>query len=157
MKPSAFGDYSPICSSYLVEHFLADCRRQNVVKSVHLDVGYDPADPVGETRWLQGVADRHGFPHGIVGYANLALPNVRDILEGHLAFRNVRGIRQSLNYHPDRRRPISTGQAFAARPTGGAALPCCEISACPSTCRSIIRRWRRPTTSRGPFRTRRSS
>lgn len=102
VKPSAFGDYSPICSSYLVEHFLADCRRQNVVKSVHLDVGYDPADPVGETRWLQGVADRHGFPHGIVGYANLALPNVREILEGHLAFRNFRGIRQSLNYHPDR-------------------------------------------------------
>jgi predicted TIM-barrel fold metal-dependent hydrolase len=105
VKPIVFGDYSAICQSYRVGDFLADCRNQNVVKSVHLDVGFDPLDPVGETRWLQSVADAHGFPHGIVGYANLAMPNVRDILEAHLAFANFRGIRQSLNYHPD---PVKT-------------------------------------------------
>ena len=105
VKPIVFGDYSPICKSYPIEHFLEDCRNQNVVKSVHLDVGFDPSDPVGETRWLQGLADKHGFPHGIVGYANLSMPNVRGILESHLAFANFRGIRQSLNYHPD---PVKT-------------------------------------------------
>lgn len=101
VKPAAFGDYRAICRNYLLEDFLADCRNQNVVKSVHLDVGFDPADPVGETRWLQGLADTHGFPHGIVGYADLAQPDVRAALEGHLAHANFRGIRQSLNYHPD--------------------------------------------------------
>ncbi|ABQ35380.1 amidohydrolase [Bradyrhizobium sp. BTAi1] len=101
VKPAAFGDYTAICHSYLVEDFLADCKNQNVVKSVHLDVGFDPDDPVGETKWLQAVADQNGFPHGIVGYANLAQPNVRDVLEAHLAYPNFRGIRQSLNYHPD--------------------------------------------------------
>ncbi|MGJ4994386.1 amidohydrolase family protein [Bradyrhizobium sp. HKCCYLS3077] len=101
VKPAAFGDYTAICRSYLIEDFLADCKNQNVVKSVHLDVGFDPKDPVGETKWLQGVADKHGFPHGIVGYANLAQPNVGDVLDGHLAYPNFRGIRQSLNYHPD--------------------------------------------------------
>ena len=65
VKPAAFGDYTALRKSYLLEDFLADARNQNVVKSVHLDVGFDPADPAGETRWLQGLADRHGFPHGI--------------------------------------------------------------------------------------------
>jgi predicted TIM-barrel fold metal-dependent hydrolase len=101
VKPSAFGDYTAICKSYRIEDFLEDCRNQNVVKSVHLDVGYDPADPVGETRWLQGVADEHGFPHGIVGYADLSASNVADILDAHMSYPNFRGIRQSLNYHPD--------------------------------------------------------
>lgn len=105
VKPIVFGDYTSICQSYLIEHFLADCKNQNVVKSVHLDVGYDPNDPLGETRWLQGVADKNGYPHGIVGYANLAMPNVGEVLEGHLTLPNFRGIRQSLNYHPD---PVKT-------------------------------------------------
>ena len=105
VKPIVFGDYSAICKNYLIEDFLADCRGHNVVKSVHLDVGFDPADPVGETRWLQSLADRHGFPHGIVGYADLAKPDVGVVLEGHRQFENFRGIRQSLNYHPD---PVKT-------------------------------------------------
>ncbi|KUM43258.1 amidohydrolase family protein [Pseudomonas sp. EpS/L25] len=101
VKPIVFGDYTAICQSYLVEDFLADARRQNLVKSVHLDVGYDPRDPVGETRWLQEMADSHGFPHGIVGYADLSRGDVADILDAHREHRNFRGIRQSLNYHPD--------------------------------------------------------
>lgn len=101
VKPIVFGDYTAICKSYLLDDFLADARNQTLVKSVHLDVGFDPADPVGETRWLQSVADRHGFPHGIVGYADLADPKVEGVLEAHRAHKNFRGIRQSMNYHPD--------------------------------------------------------
>lgn len=100
-KPAAFGDYAAIISDYLLEDYLEDARNQNLVKSVHLDVGYDPADPVGETKWLQGIADRHGFPHGIVGYADLSKPDVADILDAHLEYPNFRGIRQSMNFHPD--------------------------------------------------------
>ena len=105
VAPIVFGDYSAIRKSYLIDDFLADCRNQNVVKSVHVDVGYDRTDPVGETRWLQGIADQRGFPHGIVGYADLAAPGVQAILEGHARFKNIRGIRHSLNYHPD---PVKT-------------------------------------------------
>lgn len=105
VQPIVFGDYSAIRKSYLIEDFLADCQNQNVVKSVHIDVGYDRTDPVGETRWLQSVADRHGYPHGIVGYADLGLPDVEAVLEGHSSFPNIRGIRHSLNYHPD---PVKT-------------------------------------------------
>ena len=95
VKPTVVGDYSSICRSYLLEHFLADCKNQKFVKSVHVDVGFDPNNPVGETEWLQSLANECGYPHGIVGYANLAMPNVRNVLERHLAFPNFRGIRQS--------------------------------------------------------------
>lgn len=105
VKPAVFGDYTPLCKSYLIEDFLADAREQNVVKSVHLDVGYDPANPFGETAWLQSLADQHGYPHGIVGYADLSRPDVDDLLARHCTAKNFRGIRQSLNYDPD---PVKT-------------------------------------------------
>ncbi len=101
VKPSAFGDYTAINKTYLIGDFLADARSQNLVKAVHLDVGYDPKDPAGETRWLQGVADRHGFPHGIVGYADFRKADVGDLLDEHMQFANFRGIRQSMNHHAD--------------------------------------------------------
>ncbi|PDT27976.1 hypothetical protein CO660_20015 [Rhizobium sp. L9] len=101
VKPSAFGDYAAINKTYLIEDFLADAKNQNLVKAVHLDVGYDPKDPAGETRWLQSVADKHGFPHGIVGYADLRRPDVGDLLDEHMSCANFRGIRQSMNFHDD--------------------------------------------------------
>lgn len=100
-KPSAFGDYADLIHDYLLDDFLEDAKNQNLVKSVHLDVGYDPADPVGETRWLQAIADKRGFPHGIVGYADFSAPDVADLLDAHMESPNFRGIRQSMNYHPD--------------------------------------------------------
>jgi predicted TIM-barrel fold metal-dependent hydrolase len=101
VKPSAFGDYTAINKTYLIGDFLADAQRQNLVKAIHLDVGYDPKDPAGETRWLQSVADTHGFPHGIVGYADFRKGDVGDLLDQHLQYANFRGIRQSMNFHPD--------------------------------------------------------
>jgi predicted TIM-barrel fold metal-dependent hydrolase len=101
VKPSAFGDYTAINKTYLIGDFLADAKNQNLVKAVHLDVGYDPKDPAGETRWLQGVADKHGFPHGIVGYADLRKPDVGELLDEHMQYANFRGIRQSMNFHKD--------------------------------------------------------
>lgn len=99
---AAWGSYEPLLHNYTIDDYLTDASNQNLVKSVHLDVGWDPNDPVGETKWLQGIADQHGFPHGIIGYADLAAPNVAEILDGHLAYPNFRGIRQSMNYHPDK-------------------------------------------------------
>jgi len=105
MLERVFGDYSAIRRDYLIEDFLDDIRNQNVVKSVHLQVEYDHNDPVAETRWLQSVADKHGYPHGIVAFADLASRDVESIIEAHCAFPNVKGIRQCLNFHRD---PVKT-------------------------------------------------
>jgi predicted TIM-barrel fold metal-dependent hydrolase len=110
MAKRSFGDFSKIRRSYRIEDYLADTKNQNVVKSVHLQAEYDHTDPVAETRWLQGVADAHGFPHAIVAFADLAAPGLGALLEQHCRYRNVRGIRQLLNWHPD---PLKT---FTASP-----------------------------------------
>jgi predicted TIM-barrel fold metal-dependent hydrolase len=91
------GDVTPIRRDYLVDDYLDDARSSGVVRAVHVQAEWDPMDPVGETRWLQGVADRHGFPHGIVAAARLEDPGVADVLEAHLAYANTRGIRQMLD------------------------------------------------------------
>jgi predicted TIM-barrel fold metal-dependent hydrolase len=101
LAPRLEGDIRPIAEDYLLKDYLADVRNQNVVKSVHVECGWDPSDPVGETDWLQGMADKHGFPHGIVARATLDAPDVEQILEGHARYKNVRGIRHAINWHPD--------------------------------------------------------
>lgn len=96
------GDIRPLQKSYLLPDLKADFGDLNVVKSVHLQADYNDADPLGETRWLQDVADAEGsggFPQAIVPYANLADPDVDALLAAHAGFANVRGIRQILNTH----------------------------------------------------------
>lgn len=95
------GDYRPLQNNYLLNDYLNDCARQQIIKSVHIQAGYDRTDCVGETKWLQQLADQHGFPHGIVAYANLATDNLDEILNAHCQYPNIRGIRQCLNWHTD--------------------------------------------------------
>jgi len=97
-----FGDHPErLRTDYLIDDFLADSRASNVVKSVHIQNGWDPRDPVGETRWLQAIADRYAFPHAIVAYAALEADDVAMTLDEHSRSANVRGIRQILNWDPD--------------------------------------------------------
>ena len=87
------GDYAPIRRSYLMEDYLADIAASNMVASVHIQADYSGADQAEETAWLQSVADKHGFPHGIVAYCNLAADDASEQLDRHCAHRNMRGIR----------------------------------------------------------------
>jgi predicted TIM-barrel fold metal-dependent hydrolase len=91
------GDVTPIRRSYLVDEYTGDAVACGVVRSVHVQAEWDPSDPIGETRWLQEIAGDHGFPHAIVAAARLEDPRVDDVLEQHLRFANVRGIRQMLD------------------------------------------------------------
>ena len=110
LKPRLEGDIEPIAKTYLIEDYLADVRNQNVVKSVHVECGWDSNDPVGETAWLQSVADQHGFPHGIVARAELNALDIEQILAGHAQYKNVRGIRHLVCWHRD---PV---RSYVSRP-----------------------------------------
>lgn len=97
------GGWAPaeLRQSYLLDDFRTDGEGLSVVKSVHVQAEFDETRPVDETAWLQSIADHPdsgGFPHGIVGYANLSHSDVEATLEAHLAHPNVRGIRQILNW-----------------------------------------------------------
>ncbi|MGE0310786.1 MAG: amidohydrolase [Lautropia sp.] len=104
MHDRGWGDWSALRRPYRIEDLLADARNQDLVKSVHVQANFDPANPVGETAWLDSVARSEasgGFPHGIVAFANLAADDVVQTLEAHARFDRVRGIRQVLNRHPN--------------------------------------------------------
>jgi predicted TIM-barrel fold metal-dependent hydrolase len=60
---------------------------------VHVEAGRGVDHALVETRWLQGIADEHGFPHAIVAATDLASPRAEAQLDEHLGSPNVRGIR----------------------------------------------------------------
>jgi predicted TIM-barrel fold metal-dependent hydrolase len=97
------GDVSPIARDYLLDDYLGDAAGggAHVRKIVHIEAGADPADALAETRWLQSLADARGYPQAIVAHAELQRSGAAELLERHAAHRNVRGIRQILNWHPD--------------------------------------------------------
>jgi predicted TIM-barrel fold metal-dependent hydrolase len=105
LDPRLEGNVAAIAKDYLLKDYLVDATNQNVVKSVHVECGWDPSNPVGETEWLQRLADQHGYPHGIVARAALDADDVEEVLAGHVRHRNVRGIRHIINWHPD---PVKT-------------------------------------------------
>jgi predicted TIM-barrel fold metal-dependent hydrolase len=74
--PRMFGDYFGLRRDYPVEEWINDVVPQGVTKSVHVTANWGLARALDETRWLQSVADKHGFPHGIVCQADLADPDI---------------------------------------------------------------------------------
>ena len=58
-----FGSTAPLIRDYFLADYLADMAGIGLVKSVHIQASFYE-DPVAETRWLQGIADENGFPHG---------------------------------------------------------------------------------------------
>ena len=89
-----FGDPTPIQRDYRPEDFLAESRRYRPSQSVHIQVG--ASDALGETAWLSSLGD---CPQAIVAACELTSPQVESLLERHLAYPRVRGIRQIIGRH----------------------------------------------------------
>ena len=97
------GDMSGIANrNYLLKDYLADAGPWRVDKIVHVEAGQPIGAQLGETEWLQAMADDYGYPQGIVAGADLTDPDLDALLEAHAARTNVRGIRQIVCWHPDR-------------------------------------------------------
>jgi predicted TIM-barrel fold metal-dependent hydrolase len=79
--------------AYRIEDYIAEIRFANVPKAIHVQAALGIPDPVDETKWLQEFADQFGYPHGIVAECHLARPDAQQVLERHLRYANVRGIR----------------------------------------------------------------
>lgn len=105
------GSVEKIAVDYALDDYLVDAAKWNVVGMVHVDAGADAAQALDETRWLQGIADSRGMPNGLVAFAALDDPHVDALLERQASFRNVRGIRHIVNWHPDPRRTYSAADA----------------------------------------------
>jgi predicted TIM-barrel fold metal-dependent hydrolase len=78
---------------YRIKDYLAEIRFSNVSKAIHVQAAVNTPDPVAETEWVQAFAEETGFPQGIVAECHLARPDAAAVLERHLRYANVRGIR----------------------------------------------------------------
>jgi predicted TIM-barrel fold metal-dependent hydrolase len=88
-----YGDYSAIRRDYMPADYRRDAGANRVVKTVHEEAWFDPADPVRETRWLETVAAEHGWPNALIGAAWPDRDDIAEILAGHAASPLARGIR----------------------------------------------------------------
>ena len=99
MLPRIFGPYEPIRRDYPIAEFLADIASSGVEKSVYVQCNWAKDKAVDEVAWVQGIADEHGWPHAIVGYADLLSDDVAATLKRQAKFPLMRGIRMQLHWH----------------------------------------------------------
>ncbi|HEX9465226.1 MAG TPA: amidohydrolase family protein [Alphaproteobacteria bacterium] len=92
-RPLRYGDYSALCRPYLPNEYRADAATHHVIKTVHVEAEWDPRDPIGETKWVSGLARRHGLPSAMVAQAWLDRDDVADVLTAQATCPLVRGIR----------------------------------------------------------------
>lgn len=88
-----YGDYTTLKRNYMPPDYLHDAAGLNVVKTVHIQANWDPADPVGETRWVDEVARDYGYPHAVIGAAYFARDDIAQVLAGHAKSKLTRGVR----------------------------------------------------------------
>lgn len=98
-QPRIFGAYRPIMRDYLIDEYLADLGKTGIRKSVYVQANWAPNWAADEAAWVQATAERSGWPHAIVGYADFTVEDVRPQLDRLARYPLMRGIRQQLHWH----------------------------------------------------------
>jgi predicted TIM-barrel fold metal-dependent hydrolase len=124
MQPRIFGPYESIRRDYLIDEFLRDLAGTGVTKSVYVQANWPKENFEQEVAWVSQVADESGWPHGIVGYADVTVDDVRPQLDRLTKYRLMRGVRMQLHWHEN------ATYRFAARP---------DLAADPKIQRNIAR------------------
>ena len=88
-----YGDYSAIRRTYHPSDYRRDAKDFTVVGMVHVESEHDPTDPIGETRWLERLAEEADLPSACVCQAWLDRADVADVLAAQALSPLVRGIR----------------------------------------------------------------
>jgi predicted TIM-barrel fold metal-dependent hydrolase len=91
--PFRYGDYSAIKRNFLPADYRSASAAHRVVANVTMEGEWDESDPVGESRWMTGLAAQHGTPIAHIARAFLDRDDAPEVLAGHAAFPLVRGIR----------------------------------------------------------------
>jgi len=114
MVPRIFGPYEAIRRDYPIEEFLEDQKQSGVAKAVYVQTNWAKERFEDETAWVQETAEQTGWPHAIVGYADLTVDDVRPQLDRLVRYPLLRGVRMQLHWHenPDYRFAASAGQVL---------------------------------------------
>jgi predicted TIM-barrel fold metal-dependent hydrolase len=101
-KAFFLGDDTPLRKDFMPQDYRREAGGHNVVATVHVEAEWNRDDQVGETAWVDSLADTHGLPDVLVAHAWFDDPGVERVLEGHARHARVRGIRSkpALPGHP---------------------------------------------------------
>ncbi len=115
--PPAFryGDTRPLRRRYLPPEYLRDAAGYRVERTVYVETEWDPADPVGEMRYVESLRREYGLPSVAVAQAWLDREDVAEVLERQAAFPFVRGIRHKPRAGQMRERAWRAGFALLER------------------------------------------
>lgn len=91
--PARFGDKASIQRDYLPPDYLHDMTGLPLVGSVHVQANCGAADPVDETRWLQEMSARTGWPSAAVAEIDLLDPSASVLVERHAEYSILKGFR----------------------------------------------------------------
>jgi predicted TIM-barrel fold metal-dependent hydrolase len=91
--PHRYGDYSAIMGDYRPADYRRDAAGTKIGATVYVEAEWDPADPIGETRYVTAVAEKEGLPNAIVAQAWLHRENAAEVLAGQAEFDLVRSVR----------------------------------------------------------------
>lgn len=97
--PRIFGEYDAVKRDYPITEYLDDIAGRGVVRSVYVQTNWPNHRAVEEVAWVQSVADASGWPHAIVGFADLQSDDASDVLAAQAKYPLMRGIRQQLHWH----------------------------------------------------------
>lgn len=88
-----YGDYRAIRRRYLPDDYFADVGSHSVVKTVYVEAEWNPADPIGESRYVSRLRRETNFPTVMVAQAWLDRDDCAAVLEQQAAFDFVRSVR----------------------------------------------------------------
>ena len=93
-EPDFFlGDYSALRRNYLPRDYRKDSSGHNIIATVHCEAERERTDQVGETLWLEQMAEAHDMPTAVVAHAWFDTPDAEDIIAQQAEQPMVRGIR----------------------------------------------------------------
>jgi predicted TIM-barrel fold metal-dependent hydrolase len=92
--PFRYGDYRAIRRPYLPDDYFADTKPFAVAGTVYIETEWDPADPVGEMRYVDTLRRDYGYPTVAIAQAWLERDDCAMVLGQHATWDFVRGIRQ---------------------------------------------------------------
>lgn len=101
MQPRIFGPYEAIRRDYPMTEFLSDASAAGVARAVYVQANWPPDRAEAEVAWVESVALATGWPMGIVGYADMTVPDARPALDRLARYPRLRGVRQQFHWHPN--------------------------------------------------------
>ena len=100
MLPRIFGPYEPLRRDYLAPEYIAQATAAGIGQSVYVQTNWPLERSVDEVRWVQSVHEQTGWPHAIVGSADLFDPRAVETFHAQSkASPLMRGIRLQLHWH----------------------------------------------------------